>query len=260
VRRAYEIGRRARFAVDVRIARARDRLWRPREHDARLTVVLLSFARPRNIQPIAESVLRCGFVDRLVISNNDPRVRLTDHVRIASPRAAILEQEAPCPPMRRFEIARELPGEYFLALDDDVLLRAPQIDAVFRALVNDPGVPHGIIGQVMDGEERAGVRSYRLVERRDGTVDVLNRAYFFTAAHRDRFFTLLAAIGRQPLRYGDDIVLSFSGERRPRIHDVGRVLYFPSGDDPAVARWLEPGFQEYRTAVYGDLIAITSRR
>jgi len=77
-------------------------------------------------------------------------------------------------------------------------------------------------------------------------------------SHRDRFFTLLAAIARQPLRYGDDIVLSFTGERRPRIHDVGRVLYFPSGDDPAVARWLEPGFQEYRTAVYRDLVAISA--
>jgi len=53
-------------------------------------------------------------------------------------------------------------------------------------------------------------------------------------------------------------VLSFTGERRPRIHDVGRVLYFPSGDDPAVARWLEPGFQEYRTAVYRDLVAISA--
>jgi len=260
VRRAYEIARRARFVVDARIARARDRLWRPQEHAARLTVVLLSFARPRNIQPIAESVLRCDFVDRLVISNNDPRVRLADHVRIASPRAAILEQESPCPPMRRFEIARDLPGDYFLALDDDVLLGARQIDAVFRALVADPVAPHGVIGQVMDGDERAGVRPYRLLERRDASVDVLNRAYFFTAAHRDRFFTLLAAIARQPLRYGDDIVLSFSGERRPRIHDVGRVLYFPSGDDPAVARWLEPGFQEYRSAVYRDLVAVTGRR
>jgi hypothetical protein len=139
VRRAYGIGLGARFAVDLRIAKARDRLWRsgnPRP-DARLNVVLLSFARPRNIQPIAERVLRCDFVERLVISNNDPSVRLADDVRVSSSRVTILQQTAPCPPMKRFETARELSGEYFLALDDDVLLRAEQIDALFRALVAD---------------------------------------------------------------------------------------------------------------------------
>jgi hypothetical protein len=107
------------------------------------------------------------------------------------------------------------------------------------------------------------VLTYQLVQRRAARVDLLNRAYLFTAAHRDRFFVLLEGLygrdpQRNPLRYGDDIVLSHSGSRRPMVHDVGRVFYCPSSDDRVIARWLQPGFHEYRSAVYRDLVAITS--
>ena len=264
VRRLYDLGLHAKFSVDLRLARRRDRLWQPTQPrpQARLNVVMLSFGRPRNIQPIAESALRCDLVERLVIVNNNPAVHLEDYVRITSPRVTILHQEVAGLPVRRFEIARDLPGEYFLAIDDDTLLRAPQIESLFRALIADPTTPHGVIGQVIDGAvEPSSVLRYRMVERRAASVDILNRVYLFTAAHLRRFFSLLSAIeGLAPLRYGDDLVLSFSGDSHPRIQDVGRVLYFPSGNDPAVALWLQPGFHEYRRAVYRDLVAATGRR
>jgi hypothetical protein len=264
----YWAGVRARFAVERRIARWRDRRRAPAgpRPRARLSVILLSFERPRNIQAIADTVLACDFVDRLVISNNNPRIRLQDALRLSSSRVCLLEQEQPCPPMKRFEIARELTSEYFLALDDDVFLSAAQIEALFAELVADPDSPHGIAGQVMRGESACpGVLAYHLVQRRAARVDVLNRTYLFTAAHRDRFFVLLEELygrdpQRKPLRYGDDIVLSHCGSRPPMVHDVGRVLYCPSSDDPVIARWLQPGFHEYRSAVYRDVVALTSRR
>jgi hypothetical protein len=267
VRRFYGLALHAAFAIDLRTARRRERSWRPRDPRpaARLNVVILSYARPRNIQPIAESVLRCDFVERLVIVNNQPRTRLEDYVRIASPRLTILHPETPGLPGRRFEIARDLPGEYFLAIDDDTLLRAEQIEALFRALIADPAVPHGVIGQVIHSPvEQQAVLPFRLVERGDARVDILNRVYLFTVAHVDRFFSLFVAIGdltpeRGPLGLADDLILSFSGSSHPRIHDVGRVLYFPSSDDPTIACWLQPGFHEHRHGVYRDLVAVTAR-
>ncbi len=267
VRRLYGLSLHAAFAIDLRVARRRERSWRPLEPRpvARLTVVMLSFARPRNIQPIAESVLRCDFVERLVIVNNEPRTRLEDYVRIASSRLTILHPQTPGLPGRRFEIARELPGVYFLAIDDDTLLRAEQIEALFRALIADSAVPHGVIGQVIHSPvEQQTVLPFRLVERRADRVDILNRVYLFTAAHIDRFFSLSAAIDgltpeRGSLGLADDLILSFSGSGYPRIHDVGRVLYFPSSDDPNTACWLQPGFHERRRGVYRDLVAATAR-
>ena len=95
-------------------------------------------------------------------------------------------------------------------------------------------------------------------------MDVLNRAYFFTASHRDRVLELLEELYRRapelrPLPFGDDIVLSFAGRRRPMIQDVGGLAFYPSGDDPAVARWNEPGFQECRAKIYRELLQIAPR-
>lgn len=268
VRPAYQALRKLKFEVEVRASDFA--LVRPLARfpdDARLTVILLSYRRPHNIQPIAERVLRCGFVDRLVISNNNPALRLADFLKLEAldrARLEVVDQATVCRPIKRFEIARDLPGNYFLAIDDDVFLRPRQLEALFRGLLAEPATPRGIIGQVMGSVSPEGRLRYQMAERRDAAIDVLNRAYLFTAAHRDRFFELLEALyaidpTRRPLAFGDDVVLSFSGASRPVIQDVGPVIYCPSGDDPAVARWLEPGFHDYRTALYRDLVALGGR-
>jgi len=276
VQPAYRALRQLQFEVMVRatdLSGLRQLPTPPR--GAKLTVILLSYGRPRNIQRIAERVLRCSFVDRLVISNNNPAIRLNDFLHLDSPRLEVINQATACRPLKRFELARDLPGEHFLALDDDVFLLPKQLEAAFRGLLAEPATPRGVIGQVMGAIGPDGQLRYDLAARRTAPVDVLNRVYFFTAAHRDRFFELLDTLyaidpTRRPLAFGDDVVLSFSGANispsaavagatRPMVQDVGHVLYCPSGDDPAVARWLEPGFQAYRSALYRDLIAITGR-
>jgi len=122
------------------------------------------------------------------------------------------------------------------------------------------------VGQVLvRPATSAPILHYQVVHRRTAPVDVLNRAYFFTASHRDRVFELLEELYRRspelrPLPFGDDIVLSFAGRGRPMIQDVGALLFHPSGDDPAGARWNEPGFQEHRARIFRELQQIAPRR
>lgn len=263
-RDALYLARRIAFRASLGALRLEERFTPPALGPAeRLTVILLSYLRPRNIRPIAERILRCSFVGRLVISNNNPTIPLMRYLDgLSSPRLEVVTQPSPSLPMKRFEIARLLPGDYFLAVDDDLVMRSDQVEALFRTLIAAPEAPCGVIGQVFDRGPTGDTARYHLVSRQRQRVDILNRAYLFTATHRDRFFEILDALYArtpelEPLTYGDDLVLSFSGTERPMVHDVGRLLFCPSGDDPAVALWRKPGFQDYRDALYRDLVAVT---
>ena len=90
----------------------------------------------------------------------------------------------------------------------------------------------------------------------DGPVDVLNRVYAFTRRHVERFFELLPVIRCRDLRslqYGDGIVLSFAGSRRPWCRDLGEWEDCLSSDDPDVALWKQPGFEPQRANIYAAL-------
>lgn len=262
----YNGARKLVFEAELAGLRLEQRLRPPRPSGLaeRLTVIIPSFDRPQNIQLIANSLLRCDFVERVVVTNNNPDVPLERYLELDDPRFTLVTQPERCRPIKKMELAREIEADYFSVIDDDVFLRAGQCEALFRHLLANPAVPIGAIGQVYDPTRRTGSRS-NLVSGRRSPVDVLNRLYFFTAEHRERFFVLLAALyarspERSPLRFGDDIVLSFSGRGRPMVYDVGRFINCPSGDDPAVALWRRRGFKEYRWGVYQDLLALTDGR
>src|SRR4051812_46165654 len=46
----------------------------------RCTVVLLSYRRPQNIEWLVRGYLKCDFVTRVIVSNNNPDVDLTRHL------------------------------------------------------------------------------------------------------------------------------------------------------------------------------------
>lgn len=267
VRGAYHASRRARFAAAFGASCLRERFFVPPEPRPaeRLTAILLSFARPKNIQRIADALTRCDLVERVIISNNNPAIRLEPYLRLDSSRVTLVNQAARARPIKRWDIAREVDAKYFLALDDDVYLHARQIEALFRGLVAAPETPRGVVGQVLvRPATSAPILDYRVVHGRTARVDVLNRVYLFTASHRGRVFELLEEVYRRapelrPLPFGDDIVLSFAARVRPIIQDVGGLLFYPSGDNPAAARWNEPGFQECRARIYRELMDIAPR-
>lgn len=207
----------------------------------RCTVVLLSYRRPQNIEWIVRGYLKCDFVTRVIVSNNNPAIDLTCHLRLDDPRIELIQQTALTRQGMRFSLAAERGDEnrFFLSPDDDIFLYPGQIETLFRGLVAAPAVPHGIQGEVRREKALLPHYPFQLAVTGDGLVDHLLGYYAFTREQARRCVELYGVLGwgdPSSVGNGEDIVLSFSGAGRPRIHHVGGFLQCASWQTE-VATW-----------------------
>jgi hypothetical protein len=234
----------------------------PAARDRDLTAIILSYKRPQNIAPLVGMLLKAPSIRNVIISNNNPDLKMGDWFRIESPRVSIVNQDRAraCP--IRYQIAQQLESRYFIAIDDDVFLRPSQIETLCAALRADPSRPWGILG--MSYDDSSGKMQYNIC--RPGEVDILNQVYAFTSDHVRRFFELANALGFGPAHEAwersnwDDIVISHSGVSRPCVCDVGAVTGCPTGAEPGIAVWKEDGFLAGRLALFQQLRALLARQ
>jgi glycosyltransferase involved in cell wall biosynthesis len=221
----------------------------------RCTIIMLSYRRPQNMEPLVRSVLRCAFVERLIVCNNNPSYDIESWVSLADARLVLRNNSENRGTIARFDIARSENGERFLVIDDDIFLYPEQLNVLFTRLLEDPSRPHGLYGQIA----RPDGSFVDAVHRVDAELDVLNRVYAFTRQHLEEFYRLLSDMGiedenaRLALTRGDDMVLSFSGVGRPMCHDVGEILDCPSEGVQGIAVWRESDFRTYRAALFPQL-------
>lgn len=224
----------------------------------RLTVILLSFRRVRNMEPIVGALLRCEFVEKVLVSNNNPEIRMADWIRLRDDRLRLIDQPRKTPPGIRFELARKEPGRYFLSIDDDVLLSPEQVKRLFLGVLSRPGAPHGIHGEGYVGESKKTFPPYWRVDRKGyhGQVDNLNTVYGFTREHLAEMERLAGRLdlgggGIAEMGNGEDLLVSASGDERPWIHDVGPVALCLSSHRIGVATWASrPGFFTERKELF----------
>jgi hypothetical protein len=197
-----------------------------------LTVVLVSYLRPRNLEPIIRSALKCRFVNRVAVQNNNPDIDLNEWVHVSSGRLSILNSPVRQGAGSRWSVALNEEQPYYLAIDDDVFLFPSQIARLFLHLLNDPSVPHGV----------HGVARRAHVARREKPVDVLHQLYLATADQVRRYHEILAILKEQAPKereianhLGDDIIISHCGRGLPRVHDVGVIPRCPSSHEKGIA-------------------------
>jgi hypothetical protein len=224
--------------------------------DAKLTVVLLSYGRAANLNAIAAACLACPFVQRVILSNNNPALQMRDFIRQRDPRLQITDQPARCYPSKRYELARDSGAQWLLCIDDDTFLNPRQIRSLFEALLADPQRPHGIAG------ENFGAGPVHYVFGRPGEaeeVDCLVWAYAFTHGQALRYFALLETLGidNDTLKANEDVVLSLSGEKRPLVHHFGTLHLCGSRDSEEVATSKQAGFREQREELLRRAILVT---
>jgi hypothetical protein len=228
----------------------------PRRVDGRTCVViLLSHNRPQNLPILIRGALCNGFVSRIVVSNSNRKVRLNDWIDIKDPRLLLVDETRPTQPGHRLVLARAVGAEYVLTVDDDIFFTPGQWARLFDSLLRDEEVPHGVTGNIYrPGIMSANRSPFHPVTGLETDVDVLIGAYAFTSRHLTCVFELAAKIGVSDLsqfRNGEDILLSFAGTRRPRIHPPKPALLCASMSLPGVALWVsDQEFWEERVRLF----------
>jgi hypothetical protein len=207
-----------------------------------------------NIRHILESALKCDFVDTIWISNNNPAHVFPPWLYVADERVRIIEQPVVRTCEYRYQILNEMPGEYFAVLDDDHVLMPGQIGSLFRSLLKEPDRPHGFYGEdyPMDPAQFIDGRTWHV--NSDATVTNLNRGYFVTRKHVREFHALVRGLRLQEVTH-DDLIVGFSGERFPRIHDVGSVYECRTEAARGVALWSDHDFLRERRDILLQLRA-----
>lgn len=233
----------------------------PRDHAAELppiTIILLSYSRPRNLAASIDAALACSFVKEVLLSNNNPDVDVTNFVRRKDPRLRIIQQTQHHSCIKRIDLARSLNLRHCIAIDDDLYLWPGQIRRLAQALVANPSAVHGMIGTSFN-PLRPGASVY--FRNHEGEVDVVSRVYAFTNAHARRFFELLDDLAiSNPFAAKDpgmieDIVLSFSGTARARLLALGNHVPHLSSMDDGVAIHQRANFRQARWRVFCKLSA-----
>lgn len=225
--------------------------------------IVLSYARPKNIEWIVRALLLCPFIEKVIVSNNNPDLRMEDWINIDDERLCLQNQEVRRRAGYRYEIVRKSDHEYYIFLDDDIYLYPEQIEYVYKKLCENPAVPHGVWGQKVTVHDDSTVEFHNGYRNCNEPLDIINRAYFLSRHHVAAFIKNMKQLGIEKvedLQYGDDIILSLSGCGKPLCHDVGEIFQCKSTDQEGIALWREGRFNTYRHQLYVNLLKISSSR
>ena len=224
----------------------------------KLTVIVLNHKRPENVGQIAQYVLRAGFVGKLIISNNSQEYSIADYIKVKDPRLVLIDQKTPSGVGISFELAQEHHARYYLRVDDDIFLHPAQLQWIYWNLRQSSDRPHGIFGAALSSDKDSE-KEWPFVHRRNALapVEILNGLFAFTRAHLDEYFRLCGLLGitdQKTLMNGEDIVLSYSGDKKPLIHNIGPIWECASEASPGVAlHQSRPRFYEERWKMFSDL-------
>jgi len=238
---------RCRFGADIAVA-----------GNQRCTVVVASFLRPKNIQTIISSLVKCRFVSDIVVSNHNPDIVMADFIESDDERITILNSARHEPCGYRFKVAGDLHGEYFMILDDDIFMFPEQIRKLFIHLLDDPAVPHGFHGtRYGSAGHDDGNDEIQHVARREAYVDVLHQGYAVTRSQIAHMLQIAEAANRSgqfpdenPVDFADDLMISMSGKAQPRVHNLAPIITCPTSLQEDVAACGRPEFNTRRSRVY----------
>ena len=216
------------------------------------TALLASFHQERlkNLQPLVCSILKCQFISKVILSNHNPDFDVNNWINIEDKRLLVLNQPVRRGPGYCWELAHAENSDYYLLIDDDFLITPKQIKKLVQHLIDEPGVPHGITGH-------HNSEYYQSVEMEVGR---LSQIYAITRSHLDKYFQYLEKIkaidpdAYQAIEpYAHEIILSKTGNGKPKIHNVGPVLRCPTVRKPGVAIHQGEDFRPERAKVINAL-------
>jgi glycosyltransferase involved in cell wall biosynthesis len=227
--------------------------------DKKVTIIVPSYhaSRARNLQPLVRSTLKCNFVEKIIISNHNPEIKLENWVKINDSRVTLINHS-----VRRgcgygwIVASQEKNADYFIVIDDDMLINPQQLAVLFQQLINQPEIPHGFIGRRADGE---------YVMSQEIEVEFLYNIYAVTQTHIKNYLEYTQKIIKngyatpESIEYwADDIVISKTGIGHPRIHKASSIRQCKTTQTSGVATFTENQFDQHRLQVDQALTKIKS--
>jgi len=195
-------------------------------HRAVVVITYYDPARMNHIDPQVRNVLKCDFVEQVVISNHNPDIKIEEKVGIRNDRLVCLDQSSRRACGFRWRLIRSLGADYVISIDDDIFLFPQQLKTLFQSLIREPEVPHGFSGFVRLPDD-----SLQYVERTNMAVHYLCEIYAVTREHLKRYFEMERLLGDDDHtlpaaveRYGDFVLISQTGTRNPKIQNAGGIF------------------------------------
>lgn len=215
----------------------------------KITALLASYhhERLKNLQPLLQSILKCKFIHRVILSNHNPGNTLENWINIKDERFVVLNQPVRRGPGYCWELARSDHSDFYILIDDDFLVTPRQIKLLLQHLISSPDVPHGITGHTETD----------YFQNVDIEVDRLSQIYAITYLHLDHYFQYLETIRAIDPdafsaieHFAHEIVMSRTGKGKPRIHHVGHLSRCHTARQAGIAIHKEDNFDMERQKVF----------
>jgi len=217
-------------------------------------VVLITYYHPARMNHISiqvRNILKCDFVEKVVISNHNPDIKIEDKISFTDKRLMYINQNIRRSCGYRWRIANDLQADYLIVIDDDILPFPSQLKMLFQQQLLAPEVPHGFSGMLHLEKDELQYR-----EREDIDVHYLCEVYAVTRKQVKNYFIMEKLIGIQDKnlpdtveRLGDFIVISQTAEQNPRIHNAGRLFRNDTFKTPGIANHKDEKFRYHTLAV-----------
>jgi hypothetical protein len=201
--------------------------------------VLITYYSPERMKHInhqIRNILKCDFVEKIIISNHNPDVDITPLIKVKDERITIVSQNIRRGCGYRWTIATQFAPNYLIVVDDDILLFPWQLKKLFAALLAEPAIPHGFAGMV---HHENGFLEYCQKEER--VLDYICEIYAISGEQLKRYQELRNEIEKDEsltdmVEFAADfMIVSRTGSGRPKIHQAGTVFRCPTYDAQGVA-------------------------
>jgi len=231
--------------------------WRAGSGIPQKTTILITYYSPERMKHLdsqIRNILKCSFVDRVIVSNHNPDIRIEQVTTLRDKRVLFINQEKRHGCGYRWEVAAEFDPEYLIVIDDDILLFPFQLAKLFKHLVEEPEIPHGLTGMLHLDKDR--IEYY---ERENMDVDYLCEIYAISRQNLrhyrklERDITKDANLSRLVESSMDFMLISQTGSYNPKIHNVGRIFRCPTFNQANIAVHKADGFEENMAEVYRAL-------
>lgn len=204
-----------------------------------ISVVLLSWRRPENLESIIDSLRKHPRVKEILVWNNNPKITLkSDHATIINSGRNFL-------PFARYCLVPLTTYPLIWFQDDDLLISAQQLDAIISAYSKAPSRIYGCRG-------RNVVKGRYAPEIVYGECDIiLGQSMLF---HKQLLYDVCPSLNAlAPMERGDDIAFSLLCQRKHFAVNVEPLTDLGEHDEHAL--WRQSGHFSLRQQVVDRVLA-----